>query len=684
MTVSPETCALLLQSCKGGDAIRRGRQLHLLLLKWGLASSRYYGNCLLQMYTRCGGGTLAHAHQLFDDIPLRNCFTWNSLIDAYSRMGDVEISMALFDRMPQKNTFSWNAVISGLARTGELATARRLFEEMPVKDAVAWNCVMHGYVRRGNPREALKLYKTLNANSLGYSSPWNDNYVLATAVNACAHYVAYNCGRQIHAHILVSNVEYDLALNSALVDMYSKCGDLDHALSVLEDMSEPDEFSLSSLLLGYANQGRLADARRLFDKRRRPGVVLWNSMLTACVSNGHLEEAVKLFNLMVGDGTAVDSSTLATVLSACTGLLVYKCGRQVHAHALKVGHGEDVVVVTALADLYSKSGSCDDARRVFTEAKERDTILLNSMITAYSNCGSIQEARNIFNMIPNRSLISWNSMLVGYSQNGFAMEALELFSEMHRQGLEIDKVAFASALSACASLASLGFGEQIFALATTMGLESDHVISTSLIDLYCKCGDVADGRRLFDGVRKSDEAQWNSMLMGYAANGCGTEVLSLFEEMRKAGVCPNEATFVAVLSGCCHCGLVDEGWDWFHAMKDHYKINPTTEHYSCIVDLLVRAGKLGEAMDFIGKMPFKADASMWTSLLRGCQAHGDDLLGSKVAERLMALDPRQAGVYVQLSSMYAGREDWGRSALVRKVIQESQIRKNPGCSWLDR
>ncbi|CAA7396732.1 unnamed protein product [Spirodela intermedia] len=683
MIVDAENRVRLLQSCKGGRALLLGRQVHLALLKSGLVSSLYWGNCLLQMYGRCGDDDHTDAHRLFEEMPLRNCFSWNSLIDANLKSGRTEVSVDLFDRMPQKNSFSWNSVIAGLTKNGDMTIARRVFEEMPIKEAVACNCMMHGYVRSGCPREALRLYKLLNT-KVDSSSPWKDSYVLATALCACAHQLAYNSGRQIHAHILVGKVEFDSALGSALVDMYGKCGDLDHALSALKAMPEPDEFSLSSLLLGYADQGRLADARRLFfHMSDNPSVILWNSLLTAYVSNGRGVEALELFRMMVRDGVAGDSSSLTTVLSACASLGNIQGGRLIHSRAFRAGHLEDVAVGTALVDLYSKNGSFDDACRVFDEVKQHDTILLNSMITAYSNCGRVQEARKLFDTMPSRSLISWNSMLVGYSKNGFAADSLELFSEMHSRGLKPDRVTFASAVSACASLSSLRFGEQVFALATTLGLQSDEIISTSLVDLYCKCGNVREGRILFESIAKSDEALWNSMLMGYAANGCGSEVLKLFESMREANACPNEVTFVAVLSGCCHCGLVDEGRRLFHAMQKDFKIVPTSEHYSCVVDLLVRAGRLGEALEFIDAMPFEADASMWTSLLRGCQAQNDDSLGAKVAERLMALDPRQPGVYVQLSTIFAGRGMWESSVHVRRQLQKRQINKNPGCSWLD-
>eukprot|EP00268_Persea_americana_P003699 TRINITY_DN11127_c0_g2_i1.p1 TRINITY_DN11127_c0_g2~~TRINITY_DN11127_c0_g2_i1.p1 ORF type:complete len:682 (+),score=120.26 TRINITY_DN11127_c0_g2_i1:162-2207(+) len=677
--VDPHSCTRLLRSCKTGQSISQGKQIHLLLLKKGLDSAVFFANCLLQMYTRCGRPT--DARRLFDEMPHRNDFSWNSMIEGYLKSGDNGIALELFRSMPHKNVFSWNAVITGFTKCGELETARQLFNEMPERNATAWNSIIHGYVRHGRPHEALWLFKSLSLDPT--DSLQVDNFVLATIVGASANLAALDCGRQIHARIVVSAVELDLVLGSSLVNMYGKCRDLDSAGHMLDLMTEPDDFSLSALISSYADCGRLTDARRLFQKRNSQSVVVWNSMIAGCVSNNQGEEALELFNRMRSEMIRADPSTFANAFTACASLGVLENGKQVHAQACKDGIVNDMIASSTVVDMYSKCGSLDGACKFFSELREYDTILLNSMITVYSNCGQIKQARCIFDTMLFRSLISWNSMIVGYSQNGFAMEALELFCEMHRLDLRMDKVSLASIISTCAGICSLRLGEQIFAHATVVGLESDQVISTSLVNLYCKCGNVKDGRRVFEEMEKFNQVPWNVMLMGYAINGCGTEVLKLFEEMRNACVVPNETTFIGVLLGCGHCGMVEEGRRWFYAMKDDYHIEPTIEHYSCMIDLFARAGDLEEAMELIDRMPFKADTSIWSSVLRGSKARGDESLGRKAAERLIELDPENSGAYVQLSGIYAAHGEWERSALLRNMMQERRIKKSPGCSWVD-
>ncbi|XVE95584.1 hypothetical protein REPUB_Repub02eG0111300 [Reevesia pubescens] len=168
------------------------------------------------------------------------------------------------------------------------------------------------------------------------------------------------------------------------------------------------------------------------------------------------------------------------------------------------------------------------------------------------------------------------------------------------------------------------------------------------------------------------------MLMGYATNGHGLEALLLFNEMINSGVRPTDLTFTGVLFACDHCGLLEEGRKWFDSMKQDYHINHGIEHYSCMVDPFSHAGYLEEAMNIIGEMSFKAHASLRSSVLRGCVAHGDKTLGKKVAERIIELDPKNSGAYVQLSSLFATSGESETSVIVRRIMREANTEE----SWL--
>ncbi|KAK9726837.1 hypothetical protein RND81_05G240700 [Saponaria officinalis] len=619
------------------------------------------------------------ADKLFDEMPMRNYYTWNTLIEGYMNFGDRVKSLEYFDSMPYKNDFSWNAVVRGCVKAGDLSLGRMLFSQMPWKTEIAWNLMIHGYARCGYPREALRLFK-----DLGFEAgevDWRDPFVLATVTSVCTDLMAYECGRQIHARIVIDGLEFGTALGSSLVNLYSKCGDLDNANHVLRSMKEPNHYSFSSLITGYADVGRMKDAQMVFDAMSDPCVVIWSSLISGYVFNKEGVEALVVFNMMRNQGLRPHFSTFTSVLNACAGIGALQHGKQLHNLSLKSGILTDIIVACSLIDMYSKCKVADDACKFFSELEFHDNVLLTSMINVYNSCGRVREAKQIFDNVRNKCVIPWNSMLVGFTQNGCPLSTLELFCEMNKLEIRKDEISFASAISACGSIASLEFGEQVFAKAIVFGLESESTVCISLITLYCKCGNVDLGRKLFDGMVKCDEVSWNSMLSGYARNGQGMEVLRLFADMRRAGVKPDDITFTVVLSACSHCGLIEEAKKWFHRMQSDYHIKPGYEIYTCMVDLLARAGHLQEAVSLIRETPFEDDVGIWSSVLKGCVAYGDKEMGKEVAEMIIHLDPKNSGAYVQLSAMFATLGDWKVSTEVRDTMRAKHLKKNSGISW---
>eukprot|EP01018_Ginkgo_biloba_P013188 Gb_32449 [translate_table: standard] len=156
----------------------------------------------------------------------------------------------------------------------------------------------------------------------------------------------------------------------------------------------------------------------------------------------------------------------------------------------------------------------------------------------------------------------------------------------------------------------------------------------------------------------------------------------------QTGIPPNHFTFASVLPACAKLtsleqGLVEEGYQYFYRMNQHYHITPVMEHYVCMVDLLGRAGRLDEALEFINKMPIKPNATVWKSLLAACRIHTNIEVGEFVAECLIELDPKNAGPYVLLSNIYATVGRWDDSEKVRRMMKDRRVKKMPGCSWIE-
>ncbi|XP_027362651.1 putative pentatricopeptide repeat-containing protein At1g77010, mitochondrial [Abrus precatorius] len=249
--------------------------LHVAFLKTGiLNSSLAIANRLLQLYS--GHGCLHDASNLFDEMPHTNAFSWNTLIQAYLNSGATHMSLHLFHAMPHKTHYSWNMVVSSFAKCGHLQLAHSLFNAMPSKNHLVWNSIIHGYSRHGHPRKALFLFKNMNSDPL--QMVYRDAFVLATVLGACAELLALNCGKQVHARVFIDGLgleELDKVLCSSLINLYGKCGDLDSAARVMSFVRGVDDFSLSALISGYANAGRMGEARRAFESKADKDDILY-------------------------------------------------------------------------------------------------------------------------------------------------------------------------------------------------------------------------------------------------------------------------------------------------------------------------------------------------------------------------------------------------------------------------
>lgn len=188
---------------------------------------------------------------------------------------------------------------------------------------------------------------------------------------------------------------------------------------------------------------------------------------------------------------------------------------------------------------------------------------------------------------------------------------------------------------------------------------------------------------MFKTMSERDAVSFNAMIVGLAQNGQATEALQLFNQMLECGQNPDHVTMIGVLCACSHAGLVEEGRHYFHSMRKKYGLKPEKDHYTCMVDLLGRAGRLVEAKNLVIAMPIPPDNVVWGSLLAACKVHGDVELGNFVAEKLMEIDPGNSGPYVLLSNMYAEVGRWRDVTRVRKLMKRHGVVKQPGCSWIE-
>lgn len=264
-------------------------------------------------------------------------------------------------------------------------------------------------------------------------------------------------------------------------------------------------------------------------------------------------------------------------------------------------------------------------------------------------------------------------------------QAIAMFKSMKSQGVEPNKITLVGLLSACASIGALDVGKWVETYASQRSLQHDIFVATALVDMYAKCGSIDNALRVFEDMPIRNEVSWNAMIAALAFHGQPQDALSLFERMSREDGAPrpNDVTFVAVLSACVHAGLVNEGRRLFNVMGLSFGLTPKIEHYSCMVDLLARAGHIYEAWDFIERMPEKPDEIVLGALLGACQKRRNVEVSQRVTQLLLDIEPTNSGNYVISSKIYANLKMWDDSAKMRVLMRERGVNKTPGCSWIE-
>lgn len=643
-------------------ALDAGRQAHCGALRLGLDSNVFVGSSLINLYAKCRA--IEDARKVFDPMLEKNLVLWNAMLGGYTLNGRPQASVELFLRMKgwglpcdeftyvslfgasaslesprlgrqlhcavikrsyDRNAFVGNSVVDMYSKCGELGGARRQFELIPDRDVVSWNALMVGQVHNGCEAEALCTFCGMRGDAV---EP--DAVSFATVISACSSTGAFAMGKQAHCLAVRLGLESNTCVGSSLVDMYGKFGEMESARRAFELIHERSEVSTNALIAGY-------------------------------VQNDDADEAVRSFRGMLRQGLKPSPFTFASVLPACadsSSSSAPSLGRQLHCQAMKSGSLRgDVYVEVALLTTYLKSRCPEDAIRLFSEVPGEDQ----------------------------GGLILWTAIISGHAQNGYCEDAITLFWKMHNHGVLPDQSAFASALGACADLASLRDGRAVHSLLVRSGFVSDEYTGSALVDVYSKCGDISSAVRAFEEVKKNkgDPISWNSMIAGLAKNGLAEEALTIFRQMCDFGVDPDEVTFLGVLTACSHAGLVAEGRRIFDSMERKYGVTPRADHYACLVDLLGRGGHLEEAEALVRKgLPFEPDGVIWATLLSACRVHGDGARGGRAAAELMKVEPRVSSPYVLLTGLCAGWGNWEGVRALRGAMKERGVRKAAGRSWI--
>ncbi|KMT09880.1 hypothetical protein BVRB_6g128540 [Beta vulgaris subsp. vulgaris] len=657
---------------------RFGNQLHAFAIYTGLNHFPHVSNSLLSLYAK--SEELGYVKRVFSELGAPDIYSWTTLLSACTKLGQVSYACKLLDEMSLRNVEPWNAVITGCSENGYEDVGFDLFRRMHM---------------------------------LGVR---HDNYTFACVLSLCNVVELYGFGKQVHSLIYKSGFLGMSSVVNSLLTMYFNFGNVMGACRVFEEVDEmvrdeitynaminglaglerkeealvmfrnmlyarlrPTELTFVSLMSSglllstsfqlhaqaikagyepctavsnaamamYAEHGLLDSIRKIFEKLEMKDVVSWNTMIAGYAHNNDMQLAILAYMEMQKTGFVPDEYTIGALLSGSESL-------------------EFVQMVYAL---------------VLKNGLSLTSEVVNALISASSKQGDIKLACQIFCNMHFRNQITWSAIISGLLSNGYPFQALELFRQM--QNSKIDVCTLTILLSICSGISISQHGKQVHCYILRHHFLNEISLGNGLITMYAKCGLLEWSIKVFDSMNKRNVVSWNAVISAFAQYGEGKIAVEYFTLMQyEIGLRPDQATFTAALSACCRTGLVCDGIRIFNSMVNDYMLKPGVDHFSCLVDLLGRAGYVDEMERLVESEYFKADPNVWWTLFSACVAYGNVRLGRIVAGLLLQTEKNDPGVYVLLSNIHANAGQWEDAAQVRELMKTVRAIKQPGCSWI--
>ncbi|KAL3499303.1 hypothetical protein ACH5RR_038396 [Cinchona calisaya] len=593
----------------------------------------------------------------------------------------------------ENDAFVANSLINMYTKCGQIEDADNLFDEMPHRTIVSWTSMISGYCQVGLEDDALFLFLQM----LEILQP--NEFTLAVVLQACGQKGEMNLVKILHSYVIKCGFMGDGFMQNSLIDAYAKSGLVDAAEKLLDRCCWRDVVSWTSVISGCAWNGMVDRAVGLFFRMQKDGVLpnevtvlsilracsevnnswifRWvhglilktgmcrnaavvNSLIEMYCMNGYCNEGLRVFCdfCFTSEGLYLNPETMAILLQGCGCLGSLKLGEEFHGYLIKHGFFPCTVIENSLIYMYGENADDDAAFQVFTKMSGKD-------------------------------IISSNTMLRCFVKNEQPSKALTLLGDIHRNSVKDhifpDFVTMLTSLQACSVLASLLCGQVIQSYITKTGLLHDTFIQNALIDMYGKSGQLELAERIFREMSNRDLSSWNSIIAAYGINGSGISALQMFAEIKRSeNYNPNSITFTNVLSACAHAGLVEEGFDIFSCMDREYGVEPIEEHFACMVDLLGRSGRIEEAEAFLEKIPRRFGPDVWGTLLSASLLSANVKTAEKAASVLAILEPNSTVWRIALSNVYADAGRWSEVAKVRAEIRGSEgLRKEGGWSILN-
>lgn len=593
-----------------------GKALHALCIK-GLAKlGVFYNNTLVNMYSRFGD--MGIARYVFDKMCERNDASWNHMMCAFVRAGTYRESIVFLNKMRDfgitPSGFAVASLITACDRSGCMLSEGIQVHDLVVKyglldDVYVGTSLLHFYGTYGLAFDARKLFEEMP----------DKNVVSWTAMM-----VAYSdFGEPREVINIYSRMRREgLSCNAnTLATLSSSCGSLEDGFLGHQILGHVIKFGLetnlsvaNSLISMFGSLGRVQEACYIFDGMNERDTISWNSMLSVNVHNDLFEESLRCFHWMRHVHNHINSTTLSTLLSGCSSWDKFKWGRGIHSLVVKFGLDANICSCNTLIGMYSTAGESEQAEMVFQRMAERD-------------------------------LISWNSMMACYAQYGKCLDALKIFARIFKMSKGVNFVTFTSALAACSDTDFITEGKILHALVILTGLHENLVVGNALVTLYTKSGMMVEAKKVFQTMPRRDEVTWNALIGGHADNEEPDEALKAFKLMRKESVRANYITISNVLGACLAPNDLLK-----HGMPIHAIIVLTgleSDHYvqNSLITMYAKCGDLNSSNLIFNSLTNK-NAVAWNAIIAANANHGqvEEALKLLVELRRAEVDLDQFGL----------------------------------------
>ncbi|KAL0925872.1 hypothetical protein M5K25_004246 [Dendrobium thyrsiflorum] len=612
------------------------KRIHCQITKHGLFHLPSASSNLIYAYSRAGTALsldyAIKAFELFCEEHKATVFLWNSLIRGFSSAGHVDEAVELFVQMVDEGLmpdhFTFRPLLAGFTKAFAFQEGTWLHGLLlkvgsygGVQDDIfIQNSLIHFYAEHGELESAHRVFDNMRERNVVSWTSLIDGYARGDDPRKAVHLFWDMVADNKIAPNSVS-VACAVSACSKLQDLGSGERLFTHAVNSGIDFSIN---LLNTLVDLYMKCGAVEVAERLFHECTDRNIVLWNTMLSNYARHGMAQKSVALFNDMLISGTKPDRVTIVAVASASAQLGEAMTGRRFHGYILRNSLDVWHDVSNSIIDIYMKCGELDAAFRIFDPMKQKTVVSWNTVINGCIRNGDWTSAWKHFEEMPWRDHVSWNTMIAALVQESWFEDAITLFREMQSSGMRPDRV-----------------------------------------------------------TMNKDASAWTAAIGAMAVEGNGRRAIYLFSEMIKDGIKPDTIVFVQVLTACSHGGLVKEGRQFFQSMTKDFGFAPQVVHYGCMVDLLGRAGLLGEARLLIESMPMEPNDIVWGALLAACCVHHDLEQAEYAAEKVLELSPGRSGIYVLLSNVYASAGRWKDVAEVRLLLKDKGVRKLPGSSLIE-